>query len=294
MSPRRIVLFFALLALAPQLHAQIRVDLKISRRLFIAYEPVIATVSITNLTGRDVMLDSVEGQQWFSFQITTGEGSLVPPRQPDYELPPLMIPAGQTLKRKVDLNALYPINDFGLYRVRASILFPEMHRYFSSAQSNIEISEGKVIWQQTVGVPNNMPGAGSNRVISLLTFRQPKDNMLYVRIEDRDADLVYATIPVGRILSNNEPQVQLDLGNQVHILQVAGPKNYLYTQVGLNGEWLGQTTYNETKNRPHLAKLKNGNVEVKGGQVEMPVAQTGAGAGTGPKLSDRPKALPNF
>ena len=291
MSPRRIVLFLALLAHAPQLHAQIKVDLNIKRRLFVAYEPIVATVAVTNLTGRDILLDNVDAEKWFSFQIMTGEGRLVAPRDPNYDLTPLLIPTGQTVKRNVNLNALYPVNDFGLYRVRASIFSPEMHKYFTSAQSNIEVSEGKLIWQQTVGVPLGEQGAGSNRVISLLTFRQPKENMLYVRVEDKDASLVYATIPVGRLLTGNEPQAQLDAHNQLHILQIIGPKTYLYSHIGVNGEWLNQSSYNELQTRPHLARLANGSVQVKGGQVEMPIAQT-ANAKPGPKLSDRPASIP--
>jgi hypothetical protein len=287
---RAAVLWIALLAIAPALHAQIRVEMKLPRRLYIAYEPVVATVSVTNLTGRDVLLDDFEGQKWFSFQISTGEDRLVPPRDMDYQLTPLMLPAGQTVKRTVNLTSLYPITDFGLYRLRASIYFPELRKYFSSAQSTIEISEGKLIWQQTVGVPEGLQGAGTYRLISLLTFRRPKDNMLYVRVEDKEGGVVYVTAPLGRVLTSNEPQVQLDQKNQLHVLQVVGPKTYLYSRVGLNGESLGTSTYHELQTRPRMRKLASGTVEIAGGQVDAPVAT--AAAGPPPKLSDRPASIP--
>ncbi len=41
--------------------AQIQVDLKIKRKLYLVYEPIIATVSITNLTGRDITFKDAEG-----------------------------------------------------------------------------------------------------------------------------------------------------------------------------------------------------------------------------------------
>ena len=284
------VLFSAILVLALPLHAQIRVELKTSRRLYIAYEPVVATVTITNLTGRDIQLQNAEGQKWFSFSITNPDESPIGPRDINYEISPLTILSGQSVKRRVNINELYPINDFGLYRVRASIYFADMHKYFSSSPVGIEISEGKVVWQQTVGIPDGQEGAGSNRVVSLLSFRQPKDNELYVRVEDRDAGIIYCTYPIGRILSAEEPQTMLDSQNQIHVLQLVGPKTYTYTRVGLNGELIDQKAFNEFKSKPHLKKIANGNVAVAGGQEESPTA--GKTDAKTPKLSDRPAGLP--
>ena len=287
----RLVLLAGLLALAPQLHAQLQVELSISRRFFMAYEPVVATVSITNLAGRDILLQDAEGQKWFSFTITNSEESPVAPRDINYQVSPLSIAAGQTVKRKVNLNELYPVNDFGLYRIRASVYFADLHKYFSSAPVGIEISEGKLLWQQAVGVPEGQEGAGSNRVISLLTFRQPKDNELYVRIEDRDAGIVYCTHGIGRILVAEAPQVLLDDQNQLHVLQLVGPKTYTYSHIGLDGEIIEQSTYNQLKSQPHLKKIANGNVAVAGGQMQAPPAAPGTTPKT-PKLSDRPAGLP--
>lgn len=284
----RHVLVFALLAFALPLHAQIRVDLHISRRLFIAYEPIVATVSITNLAGREILLQNAEGQKWFGFTITNPDESPVGLRDINYEVSPLTIPAGQTVQRKVNINELYPINDFGLYRVKASIYFADMHKYFSSAPAGVEISEGKIVWQQVVGVPEGQEGAGSNRTITLLTFRQPKDNELYVRIEDRDAGIVYCTHQLGRILVAEAPQVRLDDQNQVHVLQLVGPKTYTYTRIGLNGEVIEQKALSEFKTKPVLKKIANGNIAVAGGQ-DVTDAKANKNV---PKLSDRPPGLP--
>src|SRR4051812_19562341 len=66
------------------LFAQLNVSLEIKRRVFIANEPVIATVTIVNNTGHDILLaDTEEGGQWFSFQILANEGRLVRARNPN-------------------------------------------------------------------------------------------------------------------------------------------------------------------------------------------------------------------
>ena len=296
---RRIGLFcltaILLSVAAHEVQAQIEIGLKVSRRLYMAYEPIVATVSITNLTGRDIVLDDFEGRQWFGFQITTADHRPIPPRDPDYQLAPLNLPNGQTLKRSVNLVSLYPITDFGLYRIRANVFFAELNKYFSSVPTSVEISDGKLMWQQTVGIPDGQPGAGGYRVYKLLSFRQPKDNMLYVRVEDRDEGSIYGVYPLGHLIIGNDPQVQLDAGNGLHVLHLVGPKTFVYSRIGINAEWLGQMTYSTQKTRPQLRKLASGKVDVLGGQMDAPVAQAVDSSGevqAPPKLSDRPPGMP--
>jgi len=288
----RFALFLVLLAGTVSLHAQIMVNFRTSRRLFIAYEPVVATVSITNLAGRDITLQDSGSEKWFSFQILNHDESPVPARNLNYQLEPLTIPAGKTVERKVDLNTLYPVNDYGLYRIRASIFFADAQKYFSSQPQTIDISEGKMLWQQTVGVPEGQEGAGGNRLVTVMTFRLPKSNQLYVRIEDKEAGVVYCTHQIGRILAEEPPQIQLDQQNQLHLLQLTGPRAYLYTRVGLNGEVIEQTSYDELKTRPRLKRIANGNITVAGGQAEELASLPDAPRPAGPKLSDRPPGLP--
>jgi len=288
---RRLLFLFLLAAVTAPLHAQLRVQVNIPRRLYMVYEPVIATVTITNLAGRDLELRDDGSTQWFGFQIQSGDDRLVSPRNLDYRLDPLLVPAGQTVKRSVNLLELFPITEFGLYRIKASIHSAELSRYFTSAPDNIEISEGRLLWQQTVGVPEGNPGAGSNRVYSLLSFRQPKDNVIYVRVADEDNGVVHCTLPLGRILYANEPFVELDRDNILHVLQIIGPKTWAYSKVGVNGEWLGQKTLVETKSRPKLGKAETGVVSVRGGREEVPVV-VDASQGPAPKISDRPPGMP--
>lgn len=282
---RYFVVFAVLLALGQQLHAQVRVEMSMKRRLYLVYEPIIVTVSITNLSGHDLTLDDADSQKWFSFQVTAGDGRIVPPSDLDYHLDPLRIPMGETVKRSLNLTTLYAVQEFGLYRVKASVYSSETQKYYSSASTDLEITDGKLIWEQTVGVP----GQKGNRTISLLTFRMEKDNMLYIRVQDKDAGLVYTTNQLGRVLLTYEPEVQLDRENQIHVLQLVGPRTYVYSRIGLNGEWLGQLVYNVVTTRPTFKKTKDGGVTIIGGQPDVPVAPD---TPSEPKLSDRPPGFP--
>ncbi|MEI6351182.1 MAG: hypothetical protein WCP06_08750 [Verrucomicrobiota bacterium] len=290
-------LLFALLLLsacAQSLHAQIQVDLKISRRLFVVYEPIVATVTITNRSGRDVPLADADSQHWFGFEIVRASGEIIGPINPNYELDPLVIPAGETVKRSVNLNALFPVHDFGINRIRANVYFAPMQKYFVSRQVNIEITDGTVIWRQTVGVPDGEKGAGGTRNLSLLKFRQGDKCTLYVRVEDANDGTIYCTIPLGAYIEDSKPQVQIDFNNRLHLLQFIGPKTWAYTRIGTNGEWLGQDIYTSAKNRPTLHRDSTAEISVKGGELQAP-RENGATPAPGlpiPKLSDRPADLP--
>ena len=58
---------------------QIQVELKFPRLQFISYEPIYATVGITNLAGRDIELQDADGQSWFAFDVTGAEEQLISP-----------------------------------------------------------------------------------------------------------------------------------------------------------------------------------------------------------------------
>ena len=67
------------LLLATAAQGQIQVDLKFKRLQYIAYEPVVATVAITNLAGRDIELRDADGQSWLGFEITGNEDQPIAP-----------------------------------------------------------------------------------------------------------------------------------------------------------------------------------------------------------------------
>src|SRR2546421_1278054 len=123
----------ALFFLAATAHAQIQVELKFKRLQYIAHEPIIASIKITNLAGRDIDLHDDSGQHWFGFEVTAGEGRLLAPLQQAAAEPSLQVEAGKTVTRKVNLTSLYPVDDFGAYHVRANVYFPDLNKFFYSA-----------------------------------------------------------------------------------------------------------------------------------------------------------------
>jgi hypothetical protein len=288
---RRILTITCLLLFAANAEAQIQVDLKFKRLQYIAYEPVVATLSITNLAGRDIDLHDADGQSWLGFEITGNEGQPVAPMSAESGQPSLKVGAGNRVTHQINLTPLYPVHDFGTYHVRTNVYFADLGKFFYSPTRVFEVTDARPIWQQTVGIPDGVAAPGNVRTYSLLTNRFPDHTSLYVRVQDKDSGIVYATYSLGRSITFEEPQAEIDHANQLHVLHCSAPRAWAYSRIGLNGELLAHSSFMETKTRPRLVRATNGDVAVRGGTIESPAAQRSRG--TAPKLSARPPELPN-
>src|SRR5437762_7386891 len=270
--------------------AQIQVDLKFKRLQYIAYEPVVVTLSITNLAGRDIDLHNADGQSWLGFEITGNEGQPIAPIGAENGQAPLKIEAGQRVTHQINLTPLYPVHDFGSYHVRTNVYFADLGKFFYSPTRVFEVTDARPIWQQTVGIPDGIAAPGNVRTYSLLTNRFPDHTSLYVRVQDKDSGIVYATYSLGPAIAFEEPQTEIDHANQLHVLHCSAPRAWAYSRIGLNGELLAHSSFMETKTRPRLLHAPDGAVSVRGGMLDQPAALSAHGKV--PKLSERPAEIP--
>ena len=234
-------------------------------------------------------LEDAPREKWFGFQIETVDGRPLPPINPHYQNQTVEIEAGQRLVRSINITPLYPLSEFGTYRVRAVVYVSQLGKYFVSPQLNIEITEGRQLWQQTVGVPEGL-GQGRARTFTILAHRLPRTTMLYLRVEDKEAGVIYCTTQVGRFITFASPDIELDGGNQIHILQNTAPKAFLYSHFDVNGKVLKQQAYQAYDARPYLVRKPDASVAVVGGVPYDPKAPPPEQQL--PKLSDRPIPLP--
>ncbi len=286
---KRTLLFFVFVAGIGAANAQIQVLLKFTRLQYLAYEPLIATVSITNRAGRDIELHDDGGQQWFGFEITRDAGESIGPSGSE-SLEPLKIGASQTVTRKINLTLLYPVQEFGAYHVRAHVYFGDLGRYYYSQTKVVQVTGARPIWKQSVGIPENAGVTGDARTYSLMSNRFPEHTSLYVRVEDEARGVVYATYSLGRVIAFDEPHAEIDRSNNLHVLQCSAPRTWSYATIGLNGQLLAHSTLVETKSRPHFKRNPNGDIAVVGGMTETAVNQELQNAL--PKLSTRPVEKP--
>ena len=285
-------LVLILVSLALPLRAQVQVDITLERNLFILGEVIPVTVTVTNLTGNDLDLIDSGINKWFGFDVTSADGRPLPPRDGDYVNPPVQLGAGQKITRTVNITPLFPVDEFGSYRVRACIYLAQGNRFCKSPTLNFDVTEGLQVWQKTVGVPDGFPGAGGTRTVTLLIHHLPQSKQLYLRIEDTQGGLRKCMHKLGRILTSTIPDVQLDNKNRIHVLQNNAPKVFLYSSVGLEGEVLDRKSFNEMATRPSMHRTADGSIQIVGGELYDPTAKPAEQ--TLPSLSDRPVPLPGI
>lgn len=290
MHSRKILLGLAFMACAlVSARAQITVDIAFKRNLYVRYEPLICTVSITNTSGRTLDLADTAREKWFGFEIRTMDGRPIPPINPDYGNLPMQIQNQQTIKRSINLAPLFPISEFGTYRVSAAVYSSQLGKYFTSPTMNVDITEGRKLREDTVGVPEGL-GEGSSRTFTLLAHRLSRTTVLYLRVEDKDAGVIYCTTQLGRYVLSGAPDVKFDHANQIYILQNAAPKAFLLSVFDINGKVIKQQGYQSGKDRPRLVKQPDGSIVVVDGVPYDVNAKPPEE--TMPKMDDRPVPLP--
>ena len=287
-----LAILVVLFSLALPLRGQVQVDIELGRNLFILGEVIPVTVTVTNLTGNDLDLVDSGINKWFGFEVQTADGRPLPPRDADYVNPPVQLGAGQKIARTVNITPLFPVDEFGGYRVRACIYLAQGNRFSKSPTLNFDVTEGIRVWQKTVGVPEGFPGAGGMRTITLLVHHLPQSKQLYLRIEDIQGGLRKCMHKLGRILTSSTPDVQLDSKNRIHVMQNSAPKVFLYSNVGLEGEIIDRKSFNELTTRPTMRRTADGSIQIVGGEVYDPSATPPEQ--NLPTLSDRPVPLPGL
>lgn len=280
---------------AGSVSAQINLDLKLDRTLYLAHEPITGELIIVNMAGRDLIFGESGGLSWLDFTVTDGAGHLITPVQGEANERPIVLGAGQTYKHKVTINRRYPMANIGTYRVKASIHFPQINRVFETKSITVQVTDGQPMWSQIVGVPQSHPQAGSYREYSLMTYYHgARSKALYFRLKDSDSGMVFRTYTIGDYMTLRPPEKAIDSQNNLHILHMSGPQAYKYTVISIDGEPIRQQNlYEKGSNRPQLKNSGYGEVSVVGGITEEE-AKTPYETQEFHPISERPPGLPGF
>ncbi len=280
---------------APEASAQLTVGIELNRDAYLLYEPVYATVEVTNGAGTSFVLGGKGAMPWVTFNLAKGDGSILTPYQgASIDMEPTVIKAGQTIKRRVRLDAVYPLAERGNFNVRCSVYFPPLDRYFPTRPSRFDVHEGRTIWERSVGLAS---GAGGGfRKYSVLVYDALQRSTLYFRVTDESRGRVLGSFALGNLALHREPQIAMDSLNATHILFLAAPKIYLYAVIGPDGQVHVQEQYREgAGGRPTLVTA-SGQIAVSGGIFQdpnAPVAETAAIPPGVRSLSERPAGSNN-
>lgn len=268
-----------------EVRGQVSVDLKLPRRSFLAGEAIPLTVSITNLSGSELVFAGSNQQPWIDFIVKSARGvPLSPVGRPSFG--PIRIPASRTLARTVDLNQVFSFSELGNYSIFAIVRLPNQRTDgFQSRRHLFNIANSRPTWSQVVGVPGQQ---GRSHEMRLVRFSADRKDHLYAQIADHRTGRILHTHHLGEALSLRKPTVALDSDLNMHVLFLSTPSFWGHATISSKGKLLNHQLYRPgPAGDPRLARLENGTVKTFGGIPYDPKAEAEAQQGTR-KASDRP------
>lgn len=272
----------AFLLCAGTAHAQLAASLKLGKQQHVTGESVMAVVTITNHSGRDLVLQSDGRIQWLEFMITRSGGSSV------YSLRntlfgPLKIGAGQTMAREVDLTEHYHLSEQGNYTVAASIRPAGQTAGTTTNRAFFSLINGRTYWAQKVGVSKD-----NTREFRLLNFSSDSKTHLYVQIVDGRTGNFVRTFPLGQVLMMRKPLVTVDGQRRMHVMFLATPSMWVHCVVDTDGRLVDRQIHQRPpRGDPQLITMGDGTVHVVNSIPYDPKAEAERRAATR-KASERP------
>jgi hypothetical protein len=276
-------------------NAQINATLRFPHETYLAGEQVVVTLTVTNLAGRDITLKGgVTEESWCLVQVNAMRGEAPNYRSNPPVIPPLSIPAGETVSRTIPLHEFFELPSTGQYRAKVSISYGASRIQFVTPAAFFNMDPGHKIWSTTVGVPEGQPTAGAARIFSVLSLQRREGMFLYARLENQDNGIHYTPYFLGRMLAAVAPQMQIDRENNLYVLHATSDDTYILSQVDVATGRSGQAVYRSKTpraGRPSLSRQPDGRLAISGG---IRVTEGELGERTAPdraKLSARPEGF---
>lgn len=298
------------LAITPSANAQIDIKIKSKQREYVQYEDVPVQISLTNRSGRDLVLSGPGGADWLDFRVFRGERAVRRTQQGNI-FEPTMIRKGQTMNFTVDLANYYSMTNFGFYTFQAAVWFSPARKYITSNRSSGNVVSARTLWSETFGTTRERPknaedigefealhDQGAGRLMTLRThkfmkFSGREKSFLYYRLDDPNTQICHTCYRLAPLIDIRQPMFAIDHKNHAHVLLMVRPQLFVKVEIDVKGNVVedAQKYYKERDNSiPRLHALPNGDVGVRGGIEFDPNAEREFRMAT-KRLSERPQGL---
>ena len=266
--------------------AQVQASLSMSKREYIAHEPVVATVTLTNNSGRDLLIHTEEqtNLNWLDFEIKNSQGTALSPLAA-MNFGAVKIPAGRSIAKSVDLTGAFRVTEPGRFRCKAVIRLPGKGGNFVTNTTYFSVTLGRQVYSQRIGNPE----LGNVREYRLSIHNSTRKASLYVHLVDIRTGRNLQAFRMGDVITSKSPKATVDRENNLHVLSLVAPNLYAHGTVTPAGTYLGTKYYKPAAGRkPALATFNNGEVMISGGFSYDPKAEAQSRARLR-KLSERPR-----
>ncbi len=267
------ILLIALIGMAAPAVAQVvSVEVLLESPQYLADEPLVAKVRISNSTGQTLRLG--DDPDWLTFTIETTEGPYVKGlRNPDV-VGGFELESSHTATKRIDLAPCFELNRTGRYKLTATVNVPRFGRSYRSPTKSFYIARGTELWRKTFGLPASATGAPEGepeiRNYILVQAISGPDNRLYARVTDR-GEHNYKVVPLGKLTSFSKPEAQLDKWSNLHVLYQSGARNFSYSMINPEGLLISRETHVYGETRPEMTHNDEGRIVIRGGNRQVTV-----------------------
>ncbi len=265
-------------------NSQISASLSLNKSQYVAGEPVVAVLAITNHAGRELAFHGDGRRGWLDFNVRNRNGQPVSARG-GKGFGAMRIAAGQTMQREVDLADHFMLHEQGNFSVAATIR--SMGDTTINATTNrviFTLNPGRVYWSQRVGVPNRN---NQTREFRVLQFSGNQRSQLYAQVMDHSG-IPMRTFNMGDALSIRKPSVTVDRNQRMNVLFLATPAMWVHYVIDLEGNVVSREIHQRgAHGDPGLVTFGDGSVQVSNSIVYDPKAAAAARSKIR-KISERP------
>lgn len=273
------------LALTSAAHAQLSTSLSLKKRQYLAGEPVVAVVTITNHAGRELTFYGDGRKQWLDFIVKDSHGDEVSPKGiPNFGK--MTIRAGESLAREVELSRQFMLSEPGNYSAVAVVHMPgEAGEGSSTNRVTFNQSPGSPYWTQKVGIPGKQ---GQTREFRIINFSGDQKTQVYAQVLDGRTGQNVRTFLLGDVLMLRKPLATVDRQQRMHVLFLATPTMWVHCQIDTDGKLVDRQIHQRgSTGDPQLLTFPDGTVRVSNSLLYDAKAEAEAKAKIR-KASDRP------
>ena len=282
---RSLQTLFLAFAFASVAGAQLATSLRLGKNQYLAGEPVVASVTVTNHAGRELTFYGDGRTPWLNFILKNGRGEDVMPKA-RANFGKLVLAPGQSMSREVDLGQFYQLGEPGNFSVSAVVRMPgETTEGSSTNRVLFNQNSGRPYWAQKVGIPGK---TGQTREYRLINFSGDRKAQIYAQIIDGRTGQNVRTFLLGDVLMMRKPVATVDGKQRMHVMFLATPSMYVHCQIDLDGKLVDRKIHQRgPSGDPQLLTFADGTVGVSN---SIPYDQKAAAEAKAKvrKASDRP------
>lgn len=241
--------------------AQVYVKITPLKKTFLSGEAMYMKLTVTNNSGTPIELKSREYSSWLDIHVEHSNGGMELPQSRFAVFPPLKVPAGMSVSRKIDLRHFYDLSREGNYHVQAVVKMPNEKDMFASQKALFAIRSGTPMWSQTVAIP----GSSKKCKFSICPVSEQRVQKLYVQARDPETGVAYNAVCIGEWLGTTRPQTMVDGKANVHVFFPTTPTLCAYACVNYKGMMEKLQYYQKVVGNPSMVFLPDGSIRVTGG-----------------------------